>query len=315
MIGGAPDAGMSSCTGTCADRSECGTDNVCKNNMCCPPPARCFSPADCPTSSPECNGATGECFGGNGCFGDTDCNDEPGCSGGACTCDIPQTPPGTCRVRQDECQSDADCLNNGVYNMRFCTIATPPKRCLPAPACTSDAQCQNDGLVCDLDQASPSNGYCVNGRACTPGGAECNAATQACVNNVCVAKNCINTPALCQAGQTCDPGTGQCISSSCTMDTDCSAGFWCNTSLSPSMCEVGCRDNSECMGGVCNASHRCEGTMNGLCGACTDDTMCPAGARCVDLTGLCHETCSMITGQMCTDRRARVSLATAPCVL
>ncbi len=314
MVGGSPDAGTNACSGSCTDRSECGTDNVCKNNSCCPPPARCLSPADCPVSAPECNGATGECFGGDGCFADNDCNDQPGCAGGVCKCDIPQTPPGTCRLRQDECQSDEDCKMNGAYVGMFCSINTPPKRCLPAPNCTSDTQCQNDGLVCDLAPGSESNGKCVNGSPCTPGGGECNASTQTCVNNVCVAKNCNNTPALCTAGQTCDPGSGQCVSSACTGDTDCQGGFWCNTAMSPPMCEVGCRDNSECNGGVCDASHRCQGTMNGLCGGCTDDTQCPAGARCVDATGLCHETCSTITGQMCSDPNRQCIFGNCSCL-
>src|SRR5688500_571095 len=109
MIGNSADSGVSECSGSCTDRSECGTDDVCKNNTCCPPPSRCFSPADCPVSQPECNGATGECFGGDGCFDDDDCDGKPGCTAGACRCDIQTAPPGTCRVREDECQNDVDC--------------------------------------------------------------------------------------------------------------------------------------------------------------------------------------------------------------
>jgi hypothetical protein len=315
MIGNAPDAGTDTCSGSCTDRTECGPDNVCQNNTCCPPPARCFSVADCPVSAPQCNGATGECFGGASCFDDDDCNDQPGCAGGACECNIPTTPPGTCRARQDECQSDADCRMNGAYVGKFCTITMPPKRCLDAPNCVSDAQCQNDGLICDLMPGSDSNGRCINGAPCTPGGNECNAATQACVNNVCVAKNCLNTPTLCVSGETCDPNTGQCIQASCTMNTDCQPGFYCNTVLNPAMCEVGCRDNSECNGGVCDAGHRCQGGMGGLCTSCTDDSMCPAGARCVDATGQCHEICSMITGQMCTDTARQCVFGNCTCTL
>lgn len=312
-IGNPPtDGGMPECSGSCSDRTECGPDNVCKNQACCPPPARCFSPADCPVSMPECNGATGECFGGDGCFGPGDCDDKPGCEGGACFCDIGQSPPGTCRVREDECQSDEDCKMNGVYAGLFCTINSPPKRCLEAPDCTSDAQCVNDGLVCDLDPQSESNGKCVNGSPCTPGGNECNPTTQACVDGVCVAKNCLNTPSLCQPDETCDPSTGQCVSSGCTMDTDCQPGFWCDTAAS--QCEVGCRDNSECNGGVCDASHRCQNTMGGVCGACMDDTDCPGGTRCVDATGLCHETCSMILGQMCSDPNRQCIFGNCSCL-
>ena len=68
------------------------------------------------------------------------------------------------------CQSDADCRMNGMYVGKFCSINNPPKRCLTAPSCSSDAQCQNEGLVCDLQAGSDSNGKCVNGATCTPGG-------------------------------------------------------------------------------------------------------------------------------------------------
>lgn len=313
QIGNPSDAGIQQCSGSCADRTECGPDNVCKNAMCCPPPARCFSPADCPVSAPECNGATGECFGGNGCFTDADCDDEPGCAGGACRCDIGAAPPGTCRVRMDECQSDMDCWMNGAYVGLFCTINSPPKRCLMAPSCTSDAQCQNDGLVCDLMPGSPSNGKCVNGQPC-PNGNECNPTTQACVGGVCVAKTCLNTPSLCQAGETCDPSTGQCVSSACTTDANCQQGFYCNLNVNPTMCEVGCRNNNDCNGGVCDANHRCQNTMGGVCGACMVDTDCPAGTRCVDATMLCHETCSTITGQMCSDPMRQCVFGNCSCL-
>ena len=313
--GGGTDAGTSMCSGNCTDRTECGPDNVCKDGACCPPPTRCFSPNDCPVSQPECNGATGECFGGSGCFNDMDCDDEPGCGGGICRCDIGMAPPGNCVLRDNECDTDDDCRMNGAYVGLFCTINATPRRCLTAPDCTSDAQCVSEGLICDLAPGSDSNGKCVNGMPCTPGGMECNPTTQICdpMSMVCVGQNCINTPTLCMPDETCDPATGQCVQSGCMVDTDCNTGFWCNTAQG--MCQPGCRDNSDCgAGGVCDANHQCQ-TMTGVCGACMDDADCPAGTRCVDATMMCHETCSMAGGMPCSDPNRQCIFGNCSCFL
>ncbi|MCB9648561.1 MAG: hypothetical protein H6730_18460 [Deltaproteobacteria bacterium] len=314
----APDAGVSPCSGTCADRSECGQDEVCSaDGECCPPPSRCRSPNDCPASQPECNGATGQCFGGAGCFQDADCEQETACTGGRCFCDIQGAPPGTCRQRPDECQTDADCFDNGTFIQKFCTVANPPKRCADAPSCSTDNDCSSYGLVCDTAAGSPSMGYCQNGLPCTVGGNECPVG-QTCVNNVCVGENCLNKPSLCTANETCDPVTAMCVpnnTGTCTQDTDCQAGYYCNTSSST--CQVGCRDNTECPGGVCNAAHQCEYPMGQFCGPCTTDADCPGGARCVNnpFTGnTCYEQCSTILMQPCSDPNASCIFGNCSCL-
>lgn len=312
-----PDAGVNPCNGTCSTRNECAVDEVCRMGECCPPPDRCRSPQDCPAATPECNGQTGQCFGGSGCFQDADCESEAACTGGRCFCDIQGAPPGTCRQRPDECQSDMDCFDmGGNFVGKFCTINTPPKRCIDAPTCASDADCASEGLVCDLEMGSPSNGYCQNGTPC-PMGNECQGG-QVCVNGVCVAENCQNNPGLCGPNETCDPVTLTCVPAmggSCTMDTDCQAGYYCN--LATSTCEIGCRDDTECPGGVCNAQNMCEYPMGGFCGPCMQDSDCPAGARCVDnpFTGpTCYEQCSTLLMQPCSDASASCILGNCSCL-
>lgn len=300
--GGTGDAAM--CSGTCADRTQCGAGLVCASGACCPPPARCSSPEQCPASRPLCNGATGECFGGDSCTTDPDCANRTGCTGNRCFCDKPAgMNTGECRTRPDECQRDADCLMNGTYNGRFCTTMAVPKVCSPAPNCTSDVDCAGASLVCDLTPGSPSNGRCVNGTQC-PNGTECTA-SQACVGGLCVAKNCVNTPNFCPQGQVCNPQTAVCgpgMSTMCQRDTDCPARNYCDTAQN--RCAPGCRDASECGGGICNAAHQCEGGGSGmLCGSCTTDADCPAGTSChtSPLTNQmrCQEACNMFTGQDC----------------
>jgi len=314
---GTPDAGVNPCSGTCATRDECAVDQVCSaGGECCPPPARCLSPNDCPASTPECNGATGQCFGGSGCFQDGDCESESACTGGRCFCDIQGAPPGVCRQRPDECQTDMDCFDNGAFVNKFCTIANPPRRCVDAPTCVSDADCVANGLVCDTQAGSPSMGYCQNGMPC-PMGTECGAG-QVCQAGVCVGENCQNNPALCGANETCDPVTLMCVPNqggTCTQDTDCQAGYYCNTSSST--CQVGCRDNTECPGGVCNASNQCEYPTGQFCGPCMVDTDCPAGARCVDnpFTGkICYEQCSSLLMQPCSDPNDSCILGNCSCL-
>jgi hypothetical protein len=300
--GGVSDGG--SCSGQCTDRTMCGTDQVCRGGACCPPPARCVSINDCPVNRPECNGATGECFGGDSCIQDMECDGKPGCAPGACFCDAPAVgQPGECRARPDECQDDMGCWQNGAYAGKVCTVQASPRRCVDAPNCTGDVACASLGLVCDLVMASPSYQRCVNGTPC-PNGNECNPSTQACVDMVCVGKNCNNTPNFCMANERCDMATGTCLplmSGTCTTDGMCNPGFWCNTAVN--MCELGCRDSSECSGGVCDANHRCQQPTGNVCGPCTSDADCPAGTNCrphsIRSEMLCYEACNAFAGEDC----------------
>lgn len=308
MIGGGGDGGVgdgatTTCSGSCTDRTMCGPDQVCTGGQCCPPPARCFSPADCPTSRPECNGATGQCFGGDSCVTDNDCSTRPGCAANACVCELAS---GTCRMRPDECQSDQDCRDNGAYTGKFCTITSPPRRCLTAPSCVSNADCVQSGLICDLTAGSDSINKCVNGRPC-PMGNECNPTTESCDRGVCVPRSCINSPSLCGPTEMCNPTTGLCeqnSSGTCTVDADCPADRWCNTFLIPASCQLGCRDNSSCVPPqVCDASHQCAGGAGMVCSDCTTDAECPAGTECNMFLGKCYERCDAATMQMCTLRQ------------
>lgn len=317
--GGGSDAGPSdggTCSGSCGGRADCAPDRVCRNGTCCAPPTRCASDDDCPESQPQCNGATGQCFGGAGCFQDSDCDGQPGCAADACICEIRGAPPGTCRLRPDECQNDQDCFEDGVYVRRYCALNAQPRRCLDSVSCRSDLECANFGLVCDLQMGSPSFGYCINGRPC-PNGTECDPSSQLCVNGVCVGANCINQPSRCAPTEMCDTATGQCVpvqSGACTRDTDCPQGQYCNLAISPSRCENGCRSNADCPGGVCNVMHQCEYPSNAICGPCSRNSDCPPGTQCIDIAGsaLCREPC--LTSQSCSDPNRQCLLFFCSCL-
>lgn len=303
---GGNDAGVAdggSCGGSCTDRTMCGNDQVCRGNMCCAPPARCSSADQCPQSRPLCNGATGECFGGDSCTTDGQCDTKPGCSPGTCFCDAPGAgQPGECKPRPNACNNDQECFQNGQYVGKYCTIASTPHQCNDAPNCTRDQDCSAAGLVCDLGAGNPSMGRCINGMAC-PTGNEC-PQTQTCQAQVCVAKNCINTPNFCNAAtETCNAATGQCVptaSGSCQTDGECPAGNYCDTAVN--RCALGCRVANDCGGAVCNAAHRCEQGMGTLCGPCMTDADCPARTKCMTnaftMAKVCYETCTF--GGSCT---------------
>jgi hypothetical protein len=149
--------------------------------------------------------------------------------------------------------------------------------------------------------SSDSYHHCVNGTPC-PTGNECTA-MQSCVNHVCVMKNCLNTANFCPMGQHCDQASATCLpdmAGNCMMDTDCMSGYYCNTAVTPQpVCQAGCRGSSDCMGGVCNAMHQCQGAMGGLCGTCMSSNDCPAGTMCLPIVNKCYQACSMASGMTC----------------
>lgn len=313
-VGGNPAADV--CEGSCADRSACAEDQVCLDGQCCAPPRRCRSVEDCPRSTPECNGATGQCFGGDGCFSDPECKEQTGCAGGQCQCDLAQGAPGSCRLRPDECAADSDCWQGGAFAQKVCVTQRSPRLCADAPTCGSDADCRAEGWVCDLESASPSFGFCQNGTPCTPDGAEC-VGDAVCDNGVCRPPNCLNTPSLCAADEICDTLTGSCMprqGGACAVDGDCAAGFYCNATVG--ICEVGCRENSECDPGICNALHQCEYPVGQFCGPCTINADCPASSDCVDvpLVGqICLEQCLPFINIGCSDPTQECVLAYCNC--
>jgi len=235
-------------------------------------------------------------------MGNADCESKPGCAGGACICDMNNT----CVMRPDECQNDDDCRMGGAggtYDVKFCSTQMSPKLCVDAPTCVSDTDCAAYGLVCDTDMGSDSSGRCINGQPC-PMGNECDAMTQVCQGGLCVGKNCLNTPNFCQPMEMCDQATATCVpvnNTMCTMDTQCPMGQWCNTFSG--MCEVGCRDDTECTNGVCNSAHMCESAPGGLCGPCMSNADCPGGTECrmspLTMQMRCQEPCSLLQMQDC----------------
>ena len=311
--GGPGDPG---CAGSCGGRSDCRDDQICREGQCCAPPSRCRASEDCPAGAPECNGATGQCFGGDGCFSDVECAEKPGCSAGQCMCDVAGGAPGSCVLRPDACETDADCWESGRFAQKVCLTESAPRRCADAPACGADATCRASGLVCDLDAGSPSFGFCQNGTPCPAGAADCTG-DMVCDAGVCRAPNCLNTPSRCTSAEICDPATLICTprqGGGCATDDDCQAGFYCNALVG--MCEVGCRDSAECAPGICNAQHECEFPAGQFCGPCSNDADCPGNGRCVDLGigRVCVELCSELFNIPCSDPTQECLLTFCNCL-
>ena len=83
------------------------------------------------------------------------------------------------------------------------------------------------------------------------------------------------TPSTTPRTTTEDPG--------CITDDDCADTEWCDTTVFPGECKLGCRDDSGCSGMVCSTceDHVCH------------DPQCCSDQDCPDLTNLVCSTCSL----------------------
>ena len=83
------------------------------------------------------------------------------------------------------------------------------------------------------------------------------------------------TPTTTPTTTTEDPG--------CITDDDCEDNEWCDTTVFPGECKLGCRDDSGCTGMVCSTcqDHVCH------------DPQCCSDQDCPDLTDLVCSTCSL----------------------
>ena len=69
----------------------------------------------------------------------------------------------------------------------------------------------------------------------------------------------------------------------CITDDDCADNEWCDTTVFPGECKLGCRDDTGCTGMVCSTceDHVCH------------DPQCCADQDCPDLTNMICSTCSI----------------------
>lgn len=189
--------------GTCADVSACTADGectatggICEGGRCMAP--ECEDDAACNAGGLPINTCNqGRCR--QRCFGDQTCITAGGiCENGACV------PP--------QCAADADCNNPDLQ----CEV----QRCVPFTACTSDAQCtqQGPGVVCQ-DERCRQLPACARDQDCGAG-------------SICQAGFCRDAPS-CSTG--CPEGS-QCVGTQCVPAPECRGNSDC---VAPLLCRAG----------------------------------------------------------------------------
>jgi hypothetical protein len=241
-------------------------------------------------------------------------------AGCACAAEIGCGPPdGGASSTTDAGVEDGSVSCSGTCNDRSeCgpdLVCSAGECCPPPESCSSSEDCPMARPEC--------NGFtekCFGGDECF-GDSECDPATPSCIDGVCTTNDCLQIPGLCQGSEVCDPETGRCVPNPLVPcpngDTDCQSGYYCDVTLDPDECRLGCRGDGDCLGGLCNASHQCEGgTPAGLCEPCNTDADCPAGTTCSEgLPGkLCYESCNAYLGELCVlDPSAQCVLIICSC--
>lgn len=278
IMAGCGDDGDDGPSGTeCTTRADCDEGERCDSN------GQCTSEALTCTASTDCD------FGDycvDGACQDGDCTTNDDCIDAACR-------NGTC---VDGCTSNDQCPTGEVCNMAV-------NRCR-AEGCTTGS-CQ-DFQVCDSDLSPPTcqfTGECNNDAVCAAYANQlddgedyvCSTAQQRCivkppcsndrdcrVNEICeprasdgrnVCRRGCRETEDCNIGQICDEASLSCRQG-CTVDADCPTDGDVCLDLA---CVPSCSSRSDCSD--INAGYICTGTPR-VCGACTDDSQCPATEFC-----------------------------------
>lgn len=293
--------------GSCASKCDCAPGEVCKDNLCQPPPDGCTTPADCgrgPADRCEayqCNGFTRQCFDPDPqpCAAPADCVGRPGCESGCfCTGAGQCVPDVQCTIADEAntCGADFYCDDNGA--------------CAVLPACTTNAECTPLDLICNTGR-----NRCERPRSCASA-ADCTVQPAVfcdVTTSFCAVPTCNNGGRTCGAEEDCSvdgrcvpAGTGQ----ACASDVECPNDPWPTTQYcsfafgAQGQCAIGCRGNGSCSGDdICNGARQCVssggGSGDGQFGsACVDDSSCSAGLVCGLLTSTCAEPCD-VAGSPC----------------
>jgi hypothetical protein len=217
----------------------CGTGGTCKGT--------CTMNSDCTAGNLCLNGSCGKKPNGGTCTATTDCMSgfcEQGiCCGGAC--------PGTCQ----SCAvpgKEGTCSNvpAGQDPLNQCTD-------MGGASCKTDGACNGAG-ACELYVAGTT---CVAASCPVGGGTYTQAGT-------------CNGAGACQAGASSSCGTYLCDTNNtcrvtCTMDSDCAAGFVCNSGVcSKKLNAAPCTAGTECQSGQCQQGVCCASSCTGTCRSC-----------------------------------------------
>lgn len=205
------------------------SQSVCKLDPATVPPA-CTSAADKPCTTAVCDPKSGKC-------GTATVADGSACSdGNACTAGD-QCAAGACKAGANvcACQVDADCLDDGnlCNGVPFCDKTGAAPVCKGKPA--SEVKCPASGKVCVVKTCDPLTGQCADKPGtCTDSNPctldSCDVASGACkVSNV-------SDGTACEGGKLC--AAGKCIASNDAMVLVAAGKTWMGCSAAEKGCDV-----------------------------------------------------------------------------
>jgi hypothetical protein len=308
----------------CANALKCGVNADCTSGFCdqmvtphiCKAPSCTDGQKNGTELGVDCGGATCDAL-GKTCAVGGPCNTAADCTSGFCqgaTCAL--KPIGTACGVGAECSAPSACIDGVCCDTAACNgtcqacsattkgqgadgvcggvkVGTDAKN-----QCASSAQstCGNDGS-CDGTGSNTAPGACEKwSMATTCAAASCTGSTLT-ATRLCDGSGTCNAPMTSSCGAyNCNAGGTACLTA-CTLDTQCTAGNYCNgTACVPTKAPgVACSKNSACVSGVCGT------TGSGTCCVATCNTInatCGATA-CASGTGACSYPTAGTTGASC----------------
>jgi hypothetical protein len=296
----------------CANALKCGVNADCTSGFCdqmvtphiCKTPSCTDGQKNGTETGTDCGGATCDAL-GKTCAVGAACNNSADCTSGFCqgaTCAL--KPIGTACGAGAECAAPSACIDGVCCDTAACNgtcqacSATAKGQgadgaCGGVKAgtdaknqCASSAQstCGNDGS-CDGTGSSAAPGACEKWSNATV----CATPIPACVGSTLTANSLCSGAGTCNAGATsscgaynCNAGGTACLTA-CTLDTECTAGNYCNGAacVPVKAAGVACGKNSACTSGICGT------TGTGNCCLATCSTAGACGATGCDATGAC----------------------------
>jgi hypothetical protein len=236
-------------TGSVANGTSCGTDQVCNAGVCnaCTANVACTPANACDTGLTSCATGTSTCVDtGTPVANGTSCGTDQVCDAGvcnACTANAACTPANVCDTGVTSCATGTStCIDTGtpvasgttcgtdqVCNAGVCTSCTANVACTPANACdtgvtscaTGTSTCVDtgtpvaSGTTCGTDQVCNAGvcSACIANVACTPANA-CHTGITSCNSGT---QTCTDTGAALASGTTCGTGlscnAGACVAS------------------------------------------------------------------------------------------------------